>query len=144
MAGTVFGRGGPGVGFMGFDSGVTNGVRDDGLPIGAGCGTAATDHVAPDVVFGHDLTISCVNHDIGYGTCGVTKAEADTKLGNDVSAAMGGGLLGAAVGFAYEFGVSVFGQSAYDSAQAASGCNVSDGGYSQGLGSAYGGERQGL
>ena len=102
----------------GTDSGVTNGVRDDGMPLGFGCGDAKTDHLVPDRVLGNDLTGACYNHDIAYSTLGVSKEAADAKLGKDVSNAMGGGILGALVGGAYQLGLSLFGQAAYNSAQA--------------------------
>ena len=102
----------------GTDSGVTNGVRNDGMPLGFGCGDAKTDHLVPDRLLGNDLTGACHNHDIAYSTLGVTKEAADAQLGKDVSNAMGGGLIGAVVGGAYQIGVSLFGQAAYDSAQA--------------------------
>lgn len=102
----------------GTESGVTNGVRNDGMPIGSGCGDAKTDHLVPDRLLGHDLTGACHNHDIAYSTLGVTKEAADAQLGKDVSNAMGGGLIGAIVGGTYQVGVSLFGQAAYNSAQA--------------------------
>ena len=108
----------------GTDSGVTNGVRNDGMPIGFGCGDAKTDHLVPDRLFGNDLTGACYNHDIGYSTLGVTKEAADAQFGKDVSNAMGGGLLGAIVGGAFQVGVSLFGQAAYNSAQAQAGENA--------------------
>jgi hypothetical protein len=70
----IFGQGGPGIWF---DSGVTNGVRDDGGQLGAGCGSSSNDHWVPDVAFGIDITDACVKHDKDYSTCGVSKAQAE-------------------------------------------------------------------
>jgi hypothetical protein len=128
-------------GVFGFSTGVTNGVRDDGKPLGYGCGDAKTDGKVPDQVLGRDLTQACVNHDIGYSTCGVTKSVADAKLGSDVNGLMGGGILGAVVGAAYQAGVSLFGQSAYDRAQTEAGCRSSgnQGGNNNSNGSTVGG-----
>ncbi|MCX8518252.1 MAG: hypothetical protein ORN29_09395, partial [Rhodoferax sp.] len=101
----------------GTDSGVTKGVRDDGRPLGDGCGDAKTDHLVPDKVFGHDLTGGCFNHDIGYSTPGASKQAVDAQLAKDVSQAMGGGILGAVVGGLFHVGVSLGGQDAYNRAQ---------------------------
>ena len=116
----VFGCGGPS--FGSFSTGVTNGTRNDGLPIGAGCGDAKTDWIVPDIVFGSDLTQACANHDINYSTCGVTKQAADTQLGLDITNSLGGGFLASAVGDVYYSGVSLGGQNAYDTAQSNAGC----------------------
>jgi hypothetical protein len=113
--------------FFSTDSGVTNGKRDDGQPLGYGCGDAKTDARVPDHLFGHDLTDACRAHDKNYETCGVTKEAADSQLGHDVSVAMGGGVLGAVVGGAYQLGVALGGQSAYNQAQTDSGCRASAG-----------------
>jgi len=102
----------------GTDSGVTNGVRNDGRPLGDGCGNAKTDHLVPDKVLGHDLTNSCVRHDIAYSTPGFSKQAADAQLAKDISNAMGGGFLGAMIGGIYHLGVSMGGQEAYKNAQA--------------------------
>ena len=117
--------------FFGTDSGVTNGKRDDGNPVGYGCGNVQTDKYVPDHLLGHDLTPACRNHDIGYSTCGVAKDVADAKLGSDVSAAMGGGLLGGIVGSIYHAGAATFGQSSYDQAQTDAGCRNTGGGGGQ-------------
>lgn len=110
------------------DSGVANGKRDDGQPLGYGCGDAKTDAGVPDHIFGRDLIDACRAHDKNYETCGVTKEAADSQLGHDVSVAMGGGLLGAVVGGAYQAGVSFGGQSAYNQAQSEAGCRNTGGG----------------
>ncbi len=102
----------------GFDSGVTNGVRDDGNPIGYGMGDARTDHLVPDRAFGVDLSREGRTHDDAYSTLGASKEAADSQFGKDVSNAMGGGILGALVGGAYQIGVALGGQAAYNNAQA--------------------------
>ena len=101
----------------GADSGVTNGKRDDGNPIGYGMGDAKTDHLVPDRLFGRDLAPDGRAHDVKYSTIGYSKEAADAELGKDVSNAMGGGILGAVVGLVYQIGVSLGGQDAYDRAQ---------------------------
>lgn len=125
MAAIVFGAGGPSGGGMSFlgnltgtDSGVTNGVRDDGMQLGFGCGDAKTDHLVPDRVLGNDLTGACYNHDINYSTLGVSKDAADAKFFTDTYNSMGGGITGAIVAGIYYLGVSLGGREAYDNAQA--------------------------
>ena len=129
----------------GFDSGVTNGVRDDGNPIGYGMGDAKTDHLVPDRLFGVDLSREGRQHDDKYSTIGYSKEAADAELGKDVSNSIGG-ILGALVGGAYQIGVALGGQAAYDNAQAAArressnaGGFNSDGGSSAGASAARGG-----
>lgn len=160
LAAIVFGAGAPGGfgggssgGFMpflgnltGFDIGVTNGVRDDEYRIGDGMGDAKTDHLVPDRVFGVDLSREGRQHNDKYSTIGYSKQAADAELGQDVSKAMGGGILGAVVGLVYQIGVSLGGHEAYNNAQAearressnAGGWN-SDGGSSAGASAARGG-----
>lgn len=120
-------------------SGVTNGVRDDGRPLGDGCGDAKTDHLIPDKVLGHDLTPSCRAHDEAYSNSSSTKQAADAQLAKDVSSAMGGGILGAIGGGLYQAGVALGGQDAYDRAQREAGPSGSRNGSDGGGGVATGG-----
>ena len=122
-------------GFMSFlgnltgtDSGVTDGVRDDGIQIGYGMGDAKTDHLVPDKLFGIDLAQWGREHDDKYSTLGFSKEVADAQLGKDVSNAMGGGILGALVGGAFQLGVSLGGHEAYNNAQAEASRGSSNGG----------------
>ncbi len=101
----------------GTDSGVTNGRRDDGLPLGTGCGDKYTDGITPDRIFGKDITKSCINHDDRTGTLGYPKDLADKQLRDDIYHEMGGGVTAAIVSNVYYGAVTLFGGSAYDRAQ---------------------------
>lgn len=109
-----------------FDSGVTNGVRDDGRSLGYGCGTATNDHLVPDVVFGVSVTEACRAHDTAYSTCGVSKAQADQQFSVDIAQTCkeqgASTALCSTLSGAYGLAVGIFGGGAYDAAQAASGC----------------------
>jgi hypothetical protein len=101
----------------GFDSGVTNGVRDDGNRLGYGMGDAKRDHLVPDMAFGKDISGEGRDHDDKYLTMGYSKEAADAELGQAVSNSIGG-IHGAVLGFTYQMGVTVFGHEAYNNAQA--------------------------
>jgi hypothetical protein len=107
--------------FLKFDSGTTSGVRDDGQPLGSGCGTALLDGVVPDVMFGINLQSSCAAHDNRYNMCGFEKAEADNLLRTDIltscEAQGGNGLLCNVIATAYGVGVSLGGGKAYSTSQ---------------------------
>jgi hypothetical protein len=103
--------------FFKFDSGTSNGVRNDGQPIGSGCGTAMLDGLVPDVMFGINLQSSCAAHDNRYSTCGFEKSEADTLFRSDILVACesqgGNGLVCTVIATAYGLGVSLGGGKAY-------------------------------
>jgi hypothetical protein len=104
-----------------FDSGVTNGVRDDGQPLGYGCGDAARDAMIPDKAYGIDLTDACVKHDKAYSICGAPKVEADlafrSDLYDDCRAQEGSVATCAFISFTYSTAVLLGGEKAYDAAQ---------------------------
>jgi hypothetical protein len=111
-------------GFMSFlgnltgtDSGVTNGKRDDGLPLGTGCGDKYTDGITPDRIFGKDITKICINHDNETATLGFSKEIADKNLRDGIYHEMGGGVTAAVVSNVYYGAVTLFGGPAYDRAQ---------------------------
>lgn len=103
--------------FLKFDSGTTNGVRDDGQALGSGCGTAMFDRVVPDVMFGINLQSSCAAHDNRYNLCGFEKAEADHLFRTDIlascSAQGGNALMCNVIATTYGLGVSLGGGKAY-------------------------------
>lgn len=114
------------------DTGVTDvtpGLRDDGKPLGYGCGDAKTDAIIPDKLFGHDLTPACVQHDANYLNCNMIKSDADARLRHDVKVAMGGEdwaseLASKATSRLYYLAVRHFGQSAYEQSQSDAGCKA--------------------
>jgi hypothetical protein len=103
--------------FLKFDSGTTNGVRDDGQALGSGCGTVMFDREVPDVMFGINLQSSCAAHDNRYNLCGFEKAEADHLFRTDIlasCAAQGGNaLMCNVIATTYGLGVSLGGGKAY-------------------------------
>jgi hypothetical protein len=107
--------------FLKFDSGTTSGTRDDGQPLGSGCGTALLDGLVPDVMFGINLQSSCAAHDNRYNMCGFEKAQADSLLRTDIltscEAQGGNGLLCNVIATAYGAGVSLGGGKAYSTSQ---------------------------
>lgn len=107
--------------FLKFDSGTTQGVRDDGQALGAGCGTALLDGLVPDVMFGINLQSSCAAHDNRYNMCGFEKAAADSLLRTDILTscdAQGGNvLLCNVIATTYGMGVSLGGGKAYSVSQ---------------------------
>jgi hypothetical protein len=112
--------------FLKFDSGTTNGAREDGNALGAGCGTAKSDAYVPDMLFGIDVSQACFQHDQSYSTCGFSRLTADTNLSNnilkDCNAQGGNALTCNVIASVYSVSVSLFGASAFKEAQAQS-CN---------------------
>jgi hypothetical protein len=70
--------------FLKFDSGTSNGAREDGNALGAGCGTVKSDAYVPDMLFGIDVSQACFQHDQSYSTCGFSRLTADTNLSNNI------------------------------------------------------------
>jgi hypothetical protein len=107
--------------FLIFDSGTSGGVRNDGQPLGSGCGTALLDGFVPDVMFGINLQSSCAAHDNRYNTCNFEKAEADRLFRSDILVSCesqgGNGLLCNVIATAYGLGVSLGGAKAYATSQ---------------------------
>ena len=65
---------------LGTNSGVgADGLRTDGAVSGYGCGTAATDRIVPDTIFGVSIAGSCKTHDDQYNRC-VPKDASDLTL----------------------------------------------------------------
>ena len=101
------------------DQGSTSGKGGaNASPPDNGCGTAATDWLVPDKVFGIDLGPACRAHDQCYDAGSVVpRAECDARLGADVKAACidagSAPLLCAALGGVYQAGVWIFGAAAY-------------------------------
>lgn len=107
--------------FFKFESGTSSGVRNDGQPLGAGCGTAFLDGLVPDVMFGINLQSACAAHDNRYNMCGFEKSAADNLLHDDILVSCesqgGNGLLCAVIATSYGFGVSLGGGKAYSISQ---------------------------
>jgi len=107
-----------------FDTGVNpeTGLRTDGMPLGYGCGDAKTDAIVPDHFGSANLIKACVDHDNDYSTLGMSKEEADTRLGANISAAVEAAgyshWVAESVGTIYKAGVQLFGGDAYANAQA--------------------------
>ncbi|MCX7264729.1 MAG: hypothetical protein EBQ86_10895 [Betaproteobacteria bacterium] len=116
-------------GFFGFDSGVSNGVRNDSAPLGGGCGSASNDAYIPDVFFGINLTQACISHDASYATCGVGQSFADdlfrTNIQSSCTEQGGNALVCGLISNVYSLGVRIGGGSAYKAAQAQS-CLISE------------------
>ena len=110
--------------FFKFDSGTSNGVREDGNALGAGCGTAKSDAFVPDMLFGIDVSQACFQHDQSYSTCGFSRATADANLSNnilkDCESQGGSALTCNVIAGIYSVSVSLFGASAFNKAQAQS------------------------
>ena len=69
---------------LGTDSGVgIDGQRTDGALIGYGCGTASTDRIVPDTIFGVSVAAACKTHDEDYEMCR-PKDIADRNFKNEV------------------------------------------------------------
>jgi RHS repeat-associated protein len=88
------------------------------------CGSGASEKWVPDYIGSIDCRPGCQNHDNCYGTYGQPKQFCDLKLGLDIWAECprATGVARAmcpAVASTYWFGVSTFGQSAYNTAQEA-------------------------
>ena len=110
--------------FLKFDSGTSDGARQDGNALGAGCGTAKSDAFVPDMLFGIDVSQACFQHDQSYATCGFSRATADTNLSinilKDCNAQGGNALTCNVIAGVYSVSVSLFGASAFKQAQAQS------------------------
>jgi hypothetical protein len=110
--------------FFKFDSGITDGVREDGNALGAGCGTVKSDAFVPDLLFGIDVSQACFQHDQSYSTCGFEKRAADATLMSNIRSdcnAQGGNFLTCnVIAGVYGVGVALFGTSAFSAAQAQS------------------------
>ena len=110
--------------FLKFDSGTSNGAREDGNALGAGFGTVKSDAFVPDMLFGIDVSQACFQHDQSYSTCGFSRATADNNLSNnilnDCSAQGGNALTCSVIAGIYSVSVSLFGASAFKEAQAQS------------------------
>jgi hypothetical protein len=110
--------------FLEFDSGTSNGVREDGNALGAGCGTVKSDAFVPDMLFGIDVSQACFQHDQSYSTCGFSRATADNNLANnilnDCNVQGGNALTCSVIAGIYSVSVSLFGASAFKEAQAQS------------------------
>ena len=69
---------------LGTHSGVgIDGERTDGAPLGYGCGTASTDRIVPDTIFGVSIAAACKTHDEDYEMCR-PKDIADRNFKNEV------------------------------------------------------------
>ena len=69
---------------LGTHSGVgIDGERTDGAPLGYGCGTASTDRIVPDTIFGVSLAAVCKAHDDQYKEC-ISKDTADLNFKNGI------------------------------------------------------------
>lgn len=55
-------------------------TRQDGLPHGAGCGSADYDYWVPDNWGAYNFMPACRQHDSCYGTCGTPKKTCDTQF----------------------------------------------------------------
>jgi hypothetical protein len=65
---------------LGTNSGVgADGLRTDGAPLGYGCGTAGTDRIVPDTIFGVSNAVNCKTHDDEFTAC-VDKNRADLNF----------------------------------------------------------------
>ena len=110
--------------FFKFDSGTSNGVREDGNALGAGCGTVKSDAYVPDMLFGIDVSQACFQHDQSYSTCGFSRLTADTNLSNnilkDCNAQGGSALTCNVIAGVYSVSVSLLGAGAFNQAQAQS------------------------
>jgi hypothetical protein len=110
--------------FFKFDSGTTEGVRQDGNFLGAGCGTVKSDAFVPDMLFGIDVSQACFQHDQSYDTCGFDKRVADatlmTNIRGDCNAQGGSFLTCNVIAGVYGVGVALFGANAFKQAQAQS------------------------
>ena len=107
--------------FLKFRSGTSNGVRDDGNALGAGCGTVKSDAFVPDMLFGIDVSQACFQHDQSYSTCGFSRSTADSNLTSnilyDCDAQGGNALTCNVIAGVYGVGVSLFGARAFLQAQ---------------------------
>jgi hypothetical protein len=109
------------LGFFNFGSGTSNGIRNDGNALGAGCGTVKSDAFVPDMLFGIDVSQACFQHDQSYATCGFSRSTADSNLSNqilnDCGAQEGNTLTCHFIAGVYGVSVSLFGARAFKLAQ---------------------------
>ena len=69
---------------LGTSSGVgIDGQRTDGAELGYGCGTASTDRIVPDTIFGVSVAPACKTHDDEYKAC-ISKDTADLNFKNSI------------------------------------------------------------
>ena len=69
---------------LGTHSGVDiDGQRTDGAPLGYGCGTASTDRIVPDTIFGVSLAGVCKIHDDDYKGC-LSKDKSDLTFRQNI------------------------------------------------------------
>ena len=110
--------------FLGFDSGISNGLREDGNALGAGCGTVKSDAFIPDMLFGIDISQACFQHDQAYATCESDRQAADARLYANIVADCkeqnGNALTCNFIAGVYGVSVALFGASAFKEAQAQS------------------------
>jgi hypothetical protein len=114
-------HGGRALNIFKFGSGTSNGLRNDGTALGAGCGTVKSDAFVPDILFGIDVSQACFQHDQSYATCGFSRETADTNLSNhilnDCGVQGGNALTCHLIAGAYGMSVSLFGARAFAKAQ---------------------------
>ena len=114
-------QGGRALSIFKFGSGTSNGLRNDGNALGAGCGTVKSDAFVPDILFGIDVSQACFQHDQSYATCGFSRETADTNLSNhilnDCGVQGGNALTCHLIAGAYGMSVSLFGARAFAKAQ---------------------------
>jgi hypothetical protein len=110
-----------------FDSGVNaNGLRNDGQPLGYGCGPSRYDSLVPDRIGSMNFIPACIAHDQCYDTGSTTaRSVCDAQFGRDIKEACLDAnypwIVCAIVGEVYHWGVALFGASAYHAGQANSG-----------------------
>ena len=110
-----------------FDSGVTeNGLRNDGQPLGYGCGSGQNDGLVPDQIGRMNLLPACIAHDQCYDTGSSTaRSVCDAQFGRDIKEACLDAnypwIICVVVGGAYHLGVAMFGASDYHGDQANAG-----------------------
>jgi len=103
-----------------FDTGVgPDGQRYDGLPLGAGCGSASSDAWVLDRIGPVDLTPACMAHDACYSTGTTsTRAECDAEFGQQIlqECQASGMATAICIGLAgvYQWAVEIGGASAYN------------------------------
>ena len=114
-------HGGRALNIFKFGSGTSNGLRNDGTALGAGCGTVKSDAFVPDILFGIDVSQACFQHDQNYSTCGYSRSVADTNLSNqilnDCDVQGGNPLTCYFIAGVYGLSVSLFGERAFTQAQ---------------------------
>lgn len=106
-------------------------LRPDGNEWGWGCGTASTDHIVPDAMYGFNVTPACRRHDMCYSLgClqGNTKQRCDDKFYSDIVdnclAAGRTSVICKMIAWSYYQGVHRGGDDAYRIASAACSCQL--------------------